>query len=189
MLQRTRPRYPDAWHRHGKTHHLRLQSTNKIRASETLPTVEYRIAASFSAKDDKFNAATDYYNFKLPPREEPLSKDIIVSKPGKRKKPRDAGQDAYFVSTVGGSRAIAFGVADGVGGWADSGVNPADFSHGFCKHMAEIASNSAEEEELTASDLMAKGYKTLVTEEKVAAGASTACVGVARPDGSVEVAK
>jgi serine/threonine protein phosphatase PrpC len=32
------------------------------------------------------------------------------------------GEDAYFVSSVGGG---ALGVADGVGGWADSGVNPA----------------------------------------------------------------
>ena len=32
------------------------------------------------------------------------------------------GEDAYFVSDVGGG---AMGVADGVGGWQESGVNPA----------------------------------------------------------------
>ncbi len=32
------------------------------------------------------------------------------------------GEDAYFTSPVGGG---AFGVADGVGGWQDSGINPA----------------------------------------------------------------
>lgn len=32
------------------------------------------------------------------------------------------GEDAYFASDVGGG---ALGVADGVGGWADSEVNPA----------------------------------------------------------------
>jgi len=35
------------------------------------------------------------------------------------------GEDAHFVSAVGGG---ALGVADGVGGWADSGVNPAEYS-------------------------------------------------------------
>lgn len=35
------------------------------------------------------------------------------------------GEDAYFTSAVGGG---ALGVADGVGGWADSGVNPAEYS-------------------------------------------------------------
>ena len=32
------------------------------------------------------------------------------------------GEDAYFASDVGGG---ALGVADGVGGWADSEINPA----------------------------------------------------------------
>ena len=32
------------------------------------------------------------------------------------------GEDAYFISSVGGG---AFGVADGVGGWQESGINPA----------------------------------------------------------------
>ena len=32
------------------------------------------------------------------------------------------GEDAYFTSPVGGG---ALGVADGVGGWQDSGINPA----------------------------------------------------------------
>ncbi|KAL4538463.1 hypothetical protein Ndes2526B_g03235 [Nannochloris sp. 'desiccata'] len=38
------------------------------------------------------------------------------------------GEDAYFISTVGGGAA---GVADGVGGWAESGVNPAEYSAMF----------------------------------------------------------
>jgi serine/threonine protein phosphatase PrpC len=32
------------------------------------------------------------------------------------------GEDAFFVSNAGGG---AMGVADGVGGWQESGVNPA----------------------------------------------------------------
>nr|BCL66101.1 hypothetical protein [Volvox africanus] len=35
------------------------------------------------------------------------------------------GEDAHFVSDVGGG---ILGVADGVGGWQESGVNPADYS-------------------------------------------------------------
>jgi protein phosphatase PTC7 len=38
------------------------------------------------------------------------------------------GEDAHFTSDVGGG---AMGVADGVGGWADSGVNPAEYSRRF----------------------------------------------------------
>jgi len=32
------------------------------------------------------------------------------------------GEDAFFISQQGST---AFGVADGVGGWANSGINPA----------------------------------------------------------------
>ncbi|KAF6262708.1 hypothetical protein COO60DRAFT_586442 [Scenedesmus sp. NREL 46B-D3] len=35
------------------------------------------------------------------------------------------GEDAHFVSNISGG---AIGVADGVGGWAESGVNPAEYS-------------------------------------------------------------
>lgn len=35
------------------------------------------------------------------------------------------GEDAFFISQ---ERSIAFGVADGVGGWVNSGINPAEYS-------------------------------------------------------------
>ncbi len=38
------------------------------------------------------------------------------------------GEDAFFVSELG---AGAAGIADGVGGWQESGVNPADYSKTF----------------------------------------------------------
>ena len=38
------------------------------------------------------------------------------------------GEDAFFTSDVGGG---ALGVADGVGGWQEEGINPADYSKTF----------------------------------------------------------
>lgn len=38
------------------------------------------------------------------------------------------GEDAFFVSELGGGAA---GIADGVGGWQESGINPADYSKSF----------------------------------------------------------
>lgn len=43
------------------------------------------------------------------------------------------GEDAYFTSNVGGG---AIGIADGVGGWQESGVNPAEYSRTLM-HMAK----------------------------------------------------
>ncbi len=36
------------------------------------------------------------------------------------------GEDAFFISQ---ERSTAFGVADGVGGWVNSGINPAGLIH------------------------------------------------------------
>jgi len=84
---------------------------------------------------------------------------------------------------------VAFGVADGVGGWADSGVDSAEFAHGICNHIAESAHDSKVSTGLTAKRLMEMGYERIVADESVVAGGSTACVGIARGDGNVEVAK
>ena len=51
------------------------------------------------------------------------------------------GEDAFFISDVGGGAA---GVADGVGGWQESGINPAEYSAQFM----EIAKRYIEGENL-----------------------------------------
>lgn len=45
------------------------------------------------------------------------------------------GEDAFFISHVGGG---ALGVADGVGGWAEDGVNPAEYSQEFMRIAKEF---------------------------------------------------
>jgi len=73
----------------------------------------------------------------------------------------------------------------------DSGVDPADFSHGFCDCMAYRANNyrpTDAKDGLTARSLMQYGYDDLVSGKTVKAGGSTACVAIARGDGELEVA-
>jgi protein phosphatase PTC7 len=114
----------------------------------------------------------------------------------KRKNRPDSGQDAFFVAQVSGTAVsnphttVAFGIADGVGGWASSGVDPADFSHGLCSYMARIAVAwpHAEQQDLKARDLMEMGFQAVIDDPFVPAGGSTACVAIARTDGSLEVA-
>ncbi|KAJ5232610.1 hypothetical protein N7468_005566 [Penicillium chermesinum] len=103
----------------------------------------------------------------------------------------------FFVSKIGKSRhsqsddaqAVAFAVADGVGGWAESRVDPADFSHGICGAMAKAALSWDESaEKLRPRQLLQDGYDQVVADPSVKAGGSTASVGVALPDGRVELA-
>lgn len=86
---------------------------------------------------------------------------------------------------------VALGIADGVGGWVDSGVDPADFSHGFCDCMAHAAythSSSDGNAPLNARSLMQRGYEDICKDPSVKAGGSTACVGIVKGDGTLEVA-
>ncbi|KAI9848627.1 MAG: hypothetical protein M1838_000466 [Thelocarpon superellum] len=92
------------------------------------------------------------------------------------------------MANVGTTGGVAFGIADGVGGWADSGVDPSDFSHGICHHMATTASQYDDNRPLRAQALLQTGYVGVVKDPSIRAGGSTACVGVAHPDGVVEVA-
>ncbi|PFH55911.1 hypothetical protein XA68_17396 [Ophiocordyceps unilateralis] len=135
------------------------------------PSFGFYLAASFSAKGQFFDPSTHVFHFD-----------------GRRSRGRPAsGHDAFFVSRVSGSDAVAFGVADGVGGWVDSGVDPADFSHGLCNFMADAAACS-DSRPLTARKLMAAGYDALCRDGSVRAGGSTACVAIASPDGIMDLA-
>ncbi|KAG4433554.1 hypothetical protein IFR05_010950 [Cadophora sp. M221] len=143
----------------------------------------YGIAASFTAKDRRYNPDTNVFNFN------PYN-HIRARRKDKRTRP-DSGQDAFFISRVGESSDVALGVADGVGGWVDSGVDPADFAHGFCDYMAHAAYTHKAEEwnpPLGARSLMQRGYEEICKDDTVRAGGSTACVAVAKGDGVLEVA-
>jgi protein phosphatase PTC7 len=169
-------------------------------STRSISNFSFKVAASFSGKGQKFRVDQNVFNFN-PDRisETPVNK--------KRNRPK-SGQDSYFISPVGNTESIAFGIvsqnysiylsnsnhpvkADGVGGWADSGVDPADFAHGFCKYMAEAAEayTSSEGTYLSPRDLMETGYEMICRDPSVPAGGSTACVAVAHSDGVLDVAK
>lgn len=159
-------------------------------SSSSTSTFTFRIGASYSAKGRKFNPQEDAYTFNAT-----TSTDIYTGRPA-------AGQDAFFVSALGSSfnhNDVAFGVADGVGGWSDSGIDSADFSHGLCHAMALVATEDGdgggkrrsgkEGKRMGPKELLHKAYTGVVEAEEIAGGGSTACVAVGRGDGNVSVAK
>lgn len=158
------------------------QESSSSPAASPPPRFSYGIAASFTAKDKRFKPKENVLHFEPYP--------IPVKKRTSRKARPASGQDAFFVSQLGDSGDVAMGVADGVGGWADSGVDPADFSHGLCDYMAYEANNYNPEsgETLNAMTLMQEGYNDVVKDKTIRAGGSTACVAIARTDGSLDVA-
>jgi protein phosphatase PTC7 len=143
----------------------------------------YHTAASFAGKRQRLDPNANVFHFNPYNRIQPQ-----IKRP-KSKRPA-SGQDAFFIARVGDTAAVALGVADGVGGWEESGVDPADFSHSFCDYMALAAYDHQPSvgPPLTAKGLMQKGYDDVCRDKSIHAGGSTACVAIASEDGKLEVA-
>ncbi|KAJ5124584.1 uncharacterized protein N7515_008409 [Penicillium bovifimosum] len=158
--------------------------------------ISYRVAASSSGKGRRFHPIKNAYNFD--PEVDALGVSKDKNPISRRRNRPDSGEDAFFVSRIGNrisdhqdnnAEAVAFGVADGVGGWTESRVDPADFSHGLCGYMAQTAQTWHEPaEHLRPKQLLQAGYDHVVADSTIRAGGSTASVGVALPDGRVELA-
>jgi len=162
---------------------LRSRAFHSSPASYSSPKYTYGIAASFNAKDTRYNPEKHVFSFN--------PYNHIVQRRKEKKTRPSSGQDAFFVSRIGVSQDVAFGVADGVGGWVDSGVDPADFAHGFCDYMAHAAYTYQPSRKTTpysARSLMQKGFEDICRDPAVPAGGSTACVAIAKEDGTLEVA-
>lgn len=86
---------------------------------------------------------------------------------------------------------MAFAVADGVGGWADQGIDSADFSHGLCQGMAKVAREiySPDKKDLSPQLILGNAYQEIVREGKIDGGGSTACVATGDEEGNLKVAK
>lgn len=163
-----------------------LTSTAFSRSSSTATVPNgftYRLAASYSAKGRRFKPKEDSFVYD-PARQVQWEEDHVTGKP-------NSGQDAFFISRIGNGSNMAFGVTDGVGGWADSGIDSAHFSHGLCQWMARGAQNTrqAEGKRSGPREILNKAYEGIVADGKIDGGGSTACVAVGRDDGDLTVAK
>ena len=83
----------------------------------------------------------------------------------------DCGEDAFFYTESKDSLSW-MGVADGVGGWRDMGIDPALFAWA----LTENCRVSAETSGGTPKDVLSSAFARLKREGRVKAGSSTACV-------------
>ncbi|EJT96756.1 hypothetical protein DACRYDRAFT_97436 [Dacryopinax primogenitus] len=116
------------------------------------------------------------------------------------------GEDFVFVQHMKGQSGLALGIADGVGGWSASGIDPSLFSQCLMFHAAHAASKGwafpadvdhpheseggrdvlysgegwevrqGDGEELGPKEILQKGYDAVLVDPDVEMGASTACV-------------
>lgn len=157
--------------------------SHSLPTSSLKPTFSYRIGASFSGKGRRFDPKKDLFSFDSQAHST-IEQVVFTGRPS-------SGQDAFFVSRVGNSRNVAFGVADGVGGWADQGIDSANFSHGLCLGMAKAAGEThlPEKKDLSPQVILNNAYQEIVREGEIQGGGSTACVATGDEEGNLKVAK
>ncbi|GAB7352718.1 hypothetical protein MBLNU459_g3073t1 [Dothideomycetes sp. NU459] len=146
------------------------------------PSFTYRLGASSSGKASRLKAPDHNLNY--------FNNSLIEGEPSYfTSKPRYSGEDAFFMAHVAKSnRYVVFGVADGVGGWQDQGIDPGDFSHGLCKYMAGQTYRPRSESDLKPKNLLQFGYDEVLKDRKILAGGSTACLAAIEPNGNIEAA-
>lgn len=152
----------------------------------------FKIAAAYSDKKKEFKPKENNFGFNSTTGTQHLAGKPVNFKEVRGSK-LPSGQDAFFISNVGKTDAVAFGVCDGVGGWMDHGLDPADFAHGLCNHMADTAStfpsNGSTTSRLQPKDMLQIGYTKTCEDKSIEGGGSTACVAVAEANGVLTIAK
>ncbi|KAK3713528.1 Protein phosphatase 2C 7 [Vermiconidia calcicola] len=159
-----------------------------LSTTSTPPTQNftYRLAAASSAKRHPPRAAkpqTDFWTYSSTTRK--------PSPPYLRSTKIDSGEDAFFATTIASSpHDVAFGVADGVGGWQDQGVDPSDFSHGLCGLMAGTAHIHEVDGRgpVRPQWLLQTAYDAVMANPRIMAGGSTATVATLDGEGEMETA-
>lgn len=123
---------------------------------------------------------------KLPPRLGSEKPEDRFSWRGRKSFQRlDCGEDSFFTA----AHNKAMGVADGVGGWRRSGVDPSEFSNALMQHAKTYTDEHGAEKYLDPQKIMQVAHEMVLKEKKVKAGSSTACIATLRkaPDGSHEL--
>ena len=169
---------PASWSRPRRS----VYDIRKFATSARVSNFTYRLAASFNAKDTHFKPKSDHFSF------DPVLQSRSGTKSSNQRP--NSGQDAFFISSAGNESDVAFAVADGVGGWSDSGIDSAHFSHGICEHMKAFARGfgRATNRPVGPRELLDHGYEEVIADHSIVGGGSTACVATGQRDGTLEVA-
>lgn len=85
--------------------------------------------------------------------------------------PAACGEDSFFLSPQ------IVGVADGVGGWNESGVDPGEISRCLMRNAGQFVKRQAElKKDVSTLDVLSYGYAQALADDAVEAGSTTACI-------------
>lgn len=154
---------------------------------------KFHIGASFAGKPEQLRQSALGKDAEGFPKDSPIG--IWRDSALKRKKSvvsTSAGEDFFFVQEMKNGSGVSFGVADGVGAWVQSGIDPALFSQALCYHAHRYSKNAwagepetepgefydepVEGWELTPQECIELSHGGVLRERIVEAGSSTMCV-------------
>nr|CCA14913.1 protein phosphatase putative [Albugo laibachii Nc14] len=135
---------PRSWYR--GFHHCNDSSENKGKDGCTLPEFIFKARVACQGKGKKASA-----------------KDRVGKKAAD---PNHCGEDSYFVADT------FLGVADGVGGWNENGVDPGQVS----RSMMRNASNFIQEQGQSPFQTLQYAFQQMLGDPNVEAGSTTACI-------------
>ena len=90
----------------------------------------------------------------------------------------EAGEDSLMCTSMSNAGDMAIGVADGVGGWTENGIDPSLFSQALMFYASRSASQaSANSDSVSAPNrILAEAFEQVLKEPLVIAGSATACI-------------
>ncbi|KAI0721135.1 protein serine/threonine phosphatase 2C [Cerioporus squamosus] len=129
------------------------------------------------------------------PPDSPIGKwrDVTLSRPNPGAG-KHIGEDFFYIQDMREKSGVSLGVADGVGGWTESGIDPSLFSQALMYHAhryskaawpgePEVDPTQEYEEreqvegwELSPLECLESAYGGVLRERNVVAGSSTACI-------------
>jgi len=121
--------------------------------------------------------------------EKHIPMDLTVNAAWAPKRPRsqlppwckaDCGEDAFFSLLV--NNLYCLGVADGVGGWSDVGVDPSQFAWELMNQCRSHCEALGMVGKINPLSVLSQAYHALLRSKKVRAGSSTACITVIDTD-------
>uniref|UniRef100_V5EW44 Protein phosphatase n=1 Tax=Kalmanozyma brasiliensis (strain GHG001) TaxID=1365824 RepID=V5EW44_KALBG len=90
----------------------------------------------------------------------------------------EAGEDSLMCTSMGKAGDMAIGVADGVGGWTENGIDPSLFSQALMFYASRSAAQASAEPDsgIAPNRILAESFEQVLKEPLVVAGSATACI-------------
>ncbi|VDB82957.1 unnamed protein product [Peniophora sp. CBMAI 1063] len=162
-------------------------------SSDATRPYQFHVGASWLAKPA--DRATRKNTTPFAP-ESPIGKwrDETLTLGGPSSSRKGAGEDFFYIQDMRNQSGLSIGVADGVGGWVSSGVDPSRFSQALMYYAQQYAAQSwpgepetdpTQEEvdrkpvegvELMPKECLDLAHKAVLKDKSIIAGSSTACL-------------